>query len=254
MVTGTGFLKKPFFYILFTLFILWIILFEFILPENSFLPKPGIVLLTIPALFDDYHLLANFFTTISAIYLPPLVAYLFLYLFRKWIFAGRGLIYQKSRFISTLAIFVPAVLAGIFLVFWFPHSFFPEYLFSFLISGCWWLIESREHLCNINENYKVAFLSLGADEDFISKNITWFEMLPGVFDKLPRFHLHFWGLILTFEFIMNYYGLGAILRQTLLYHDLSALFLLTIGISLISAAGYAFIRAIGDKFIFWSAE
>jgi len=254
MVSRTSPLKKPFFYILFTLFILWIILFEFIIPENSFLPKPGIVLLTIPALFEEYHLLANFFTTVSAIYLPALLAYLFLFLFRKWIFAESGLIYLKSKFISNLAIFVPAILVGIFFVFWFPHSFFPEYLFSFVVSASWWLIEARMHLNNTNENYTISFRSFGADDSFISKNITWYNMLPGAFSKLPAFHLHLWGLILVFEFIMDYYGLGAILRQTLLFHDLSALFLLTIIISLISAAGYAFIRALENRFIFWRAE
>ncbi len=254
MVSRTSLLKKPFFYILFTLFILWIILSEFIIPENNFLPKPGIVLLTIPALFEDYHLLANFFTTVSAIYLPALLAYLFLFLFRQWIFAESGLIYVKTKFISNLAIFVPAFLAGIFLVFWFPHSFFAEYLFSFVVSTSWWLIETRAHLEHINKNYRISFRSFGADDSFISKNITWFETLPATFSKLPAFHLHLWGLILVFEFIMNYYGLGAVLRQTLLFHDLSALFLLTIIISLISAAGYAFIRAIENRFIFWSAE
>ena len=223
-------------------------------PKMAFFQNRVLVLLTIPALFEDYHLIANFFTTISAIYLPPLIAYLFLYLFRQWIFADSGLLYHKSKFISSLAVFVPAVLAALFLVFWFPHSFFPEYIFSFVVSGSWWLIEAREHLNHTNENYMVTFRSLGADDHFISKNITWFEMLPGAFSKLPQFHLHLWGLVLSFEFFMNYYGLGAILRQTLLYHDLSALFLMTIIISLISAAGYAFIRAIDDKFIFWSAE
>ncbi len=254
MVSRTGLLKKPFFYILFSLFILWIILFEFILPENNFLPRPGIVLLAIPALFEDYHLLANFFTTISAIYLPALLAYLFLFLFRQWIFAESGLIHLKTKFISGLAIFVPVILAGIFLVFWFPHSFYPEYLFSFIVSASWWLIEAGVQSDTMNENYRIAFQSFGADDRFLSKHISWFEMLPRVFSKLPRFHLHLWGLILMFEFIMNYYGLGAILRQTLRFHDLSALFLLSIIISLFSAAGYAFIKTLESRFIFWSEE
>ncbi len=254
MVSRTSLLKKPLFYILLIVFILWIILFEFILPENSFLPKPGIVLLAIPALFEDYHLLSNFFTTVSAVYLPLLLAYFFLFLFRQWIFAKSGSIHLKTKSISALANIIPAVPAGIFLVFWFPHSFYPEYLFSFIISTSWWMITAGDNINNLNKDYRNTFRSFGADDGFISKQIVWFEVLPGIFSKLPGFHLNLWGLILVFEFIMNFYGLGALLRQTLLYHDLSALFLLTIIISLASAAGYALIRALEDKFIFWSAE
>lgn len=254
MVSRTSLLKKPLFYIFFILFVLWIILFEFILPENGFLPKPGIVLLTIPALFEDYHLLANFFTTVSAVYLPLLLSYLFLFLFRQWIFSGSGSKHLEKKWISVLVYFIPAIPAGLFLVFWFPHSFYPEYLFSFIISTSWWLIRAGEQVSRLNANYSTAFRSFGADDRFISKHIIWFEVLPGIFSKLPGFHIHLWGLILIFEFIMNYYGMGAILRQILLFHDLSALFLLTIIISVITAAGYALIRTFEDKFIFWSAE
>ena len=165
MVSRTSLLKKPLFYILFSLFIIWIVLFEFILPENGFLPKPGIVLLTIPALFKDYHLLANFFTTVSAIYLPPLLAYLFLFLVRGRFFEESGLLTILIDFISRLSIFFPAILLGIFLIFWFPHSFFNEYLFSFIIALLWWIIELRQAFSERNKTYISSFRSFGADDN-----------------------------------------------------------------------------------------
>ncbi len=254
MVSRTGFLKKPIFYILLALFILWIVLFEFILPENRFLPKPGIILLTIPALFEDYHLLANFFTTVSAIYLPPLLAYLFLFLGRGRLFGETGAFSVLADFISKLTIFFPAVLFGIFLIFWFPHSFFIEYIFSFIVSIFWWIIEFRGAFQKKNQSYITAFKSFGADEKFINEHILWNDVKPQIFKHLSRFHLHLWGLILVFEFISNGYGLGEILRQALLFHDLSAMFLVTVIITIITGAGQLFLQAVEDKFIFWSGE
>ncbi len=254
MVSRFGLLKKPLFYILFILFILWIVLFEFIFSENEFLPKPGIVLLTIPALFEDYHLFANFFTTVSAIYLPPLLAYLFLILVRGVLFAESGALAVLADFISKLSLFFPAVLFGIFLIFWLPHTFFNEYLFSFIVSLLWWIIEIRGAANKKNETYITSFRAFGADDNFIRKHILWYDVKPRIFKNLSRFHLHLWGLILVFEFISNGYGLGEILSRALLFHDLSALFLVTAIIAFITGTGQIFLQEVEDKFIFWSAE
>jgi ABC-type nitrate/sulfonate/bicarbonate transport system permease component len=254
MAKKAGLLGKPFLYILFILFILWLILFEFILPANNFLPKPGIVLLSIPALFEDYHLIANFFTTISAVYLPGLLACLFIFLFRQSIFNKSGSFAVITDFISKLSVFFPAILMGILFIFWFPNSFITEYIYSFIIAAVWWLIEIKSKSSFFNQSYIVAFKSLGADETFISKNILWNEIKPEVFGNLPRFHLHLWGLILIYEFILRGYGLGSILQKTLIYHDLSALWLIIFVVSVIILGGYLFLQYIDKKFIFWSVE
>ena len=89
---------------------------------------------------------------------------------------------------------------------------------------------------------------------FINQHIIWNDVKPRIFNNLSRFHLHLWGLILVFEFISNGYGLGEILNQALTYHDLSALFLITVIISIITLTGNLFLKAVEDKFIFWSAE
>ena len=254
MINGTGFSKKPLFYTLFLAFILWIILFEFIIPENRFLPKPGIVLLSVHALFADYNLAPDLFTTVSAVYLPSLLAYLFLLIIRRYIFSQNGFFNRLIEIISQLSVFFPAVLLGILLIFWFPYTFITEYIFSFLVSVCWYLIVINKTKMISNKNYLVSFKSLGADDIFISKNIRWNEIKPLILSNLDDFHIHLWSLILIFEFISNRSGLGSILRQTILFHDLSALCLVIFVIAAVISAGYLFLRYIENKFVFWSPE
>lgn len=254
MVAGKGFWRKPFFIILCTLFIVWIILFEFILPENNFLPKPDIVLLSIPALFDEYHLTANFFTTLSAVYLTALLAYLFVFIFRGIILKRTKPIQIFTGFVSKVSVFFPSFLLAVLFIFWFPDSFIIEYIFAFIISVLWWLIEIDSKAGFPYESYSLAFKSMGADDNFINRNIIWNEIKPGVFQNLGRFHLNLWAVILVFEYISNTYGLGSIIHQTLTYHDLSALFLIIIIIAAVITAGLLLLKFIDNKFIFWSAE
>jgi len=254
MVSSTGFWRKPFFSILFALFIIWIVLFEFILPENYILPRPGIVLLSIPALFDDYHLFTNFFVTLSAIYLSALVAYLFIFFIRSSVLNTKATLNIFTGFISKLFVFFPPFLLAVLFVFWFPGSLIIEYAFAFIISALWWLVEINSKVQSSNENYRITFKSLGADEAFINKHIVWNEIKPLVFDDLGKFHLHLWAVILVFEYISNTYGLGSILHQTLVFHDLSALCLVIFIISVFIYAGSLFLKYIDNRFVFWSAE
>ncbi len=254
MGSKTRLFKKHFFYILLSLFIAWIILFEFILPENNILPRPWTVLISIPALFEDYHFLANFFTTVSAIYLPGALAYLFVYVIREFVFKESGILKRFIEFISYFTIFTPALLLAVLIVFWFPHSFYIEYIFSFVISIVWWIITIESSSKNRNENYLISFKSFGAEKAFLDKNILWEEIKPEVFNELFQYHLHLWALILIYEFIANGYGLGTIMRQTLSYHDLSALILMIVIIPVIIFAGHSLLNFLEDKFIFWEAE
>lgn len=254
MAKKSLFLRYPYLYSALIVLIVWIILFEFVLSANNFLPRPGIVLLSIPALFEDYHLIVNFFTTLSAVYLPGLLAYLLLFLFRQFIFNKSALFSALIRFISGLSVFVPGILLALIFVFWFPHSILAEYLFSFIVSVVWWLGEIKSKLSESNESYITAFKSLGADDNFINRHILWNEIKPDVFKNLQSFHVHLWGLVLMYEFILRGYGLGAILQKTLIYHDLSALCLIILIICLTIIAGRLFLRYIENKFIFWSAE
>jgi ABC-type nitrate/sulfonate/bicarbonate transport system permease component len=254
MRNKSGIFRYPSFYILLSIFILWIILFGFLLPQNDILPGPGIVLISIPALFEDYHFLTNFIITISAIYFPGILAFLFVYSIREYIFKNSGFLKYLIEFVSQLVGFIPSILAALLVAYWFRNSFLIEYCFSFLISVLWWMIVLYSAGKKRNENYFAAFKSLGANRSFLSKYILWHEIKPVIFKKLFRFHLNLWLLILIFEFFENLYGFGTILKRTIEYNDLSALVLMGIIIPFIIFLGYSLIKYLENKYIFWEAE
>lgn len=254
MGNKTGFLSKSFFYITLVLFITWIVLFEFILAENNILPRPDIVLLSIPALFKDYDFLSHFLTTISAVYLPGMLAYLIIFICREFILRESGILNKIINYFSGLSIIVPALLIAILMIYWFPHSFYTEYLFSFLVTLLWMAAEFHSSERLKIESYVLAFSSMGAEKAFLDKNILWNELKPRLFKKLYPHHLHLWALILTFEYIQDYYGLGTILRKTLYFHDFSALIITIFVIPVIILAGFSCLKLLENKFVFWEAE
>jgi len=254
MIRRMDIFRKPLVYILLSVFILWILLFEFVLPQNNILPRPGIVLISIPALFEDYHFVTNFIITISSIYFPGILAFLFIYSIRKYIFKDSGFLKYFIQFVSQIAGFIPSLLAVILVVYWFRNSFLIEYCFSFLISVLWWMIALYSAGKTRNEDYFAAFKSLGANMSFLDKYILWHEIKPVIFRKLFRFHLNLWLLILIFEFFENMYGFGTILKRTVEYNDLSALVLMSIIIPFIIFLGYSLIKYLENKYIFWEVE
>lgn len=254
MGSRTNTFTKSFIYFIFFSFILWIVLFEFVLPENNVLPPPGIVLISIPALFKDYNFLNNFFTTISAIYLPGILAYLLLFSIRNFIFNGSKIIKLKFELFSGLNSIIPVFLAIVIISYWFPHSFYIEYAFSFILTLLWFSIEVYSQDKLKNESYISAFKSLGAEKKFLDKNILWNELKPVIFKKIFSYHLHLWTIILIFEFVQNNYGLGAIFRRILNFNDFAALILMIILIPIIIFCSFLCLRLIENNFVFWEAE
>ena len=69
--------KAAVFSLLSVLLSIYILLFEFIIPANRFLPKPSILIDSLPVLFVEYEFLSSFLFTFSAIYALMLLSYLF---------------------------------------------------------------------------------------------------------------------------------------------------------------------------------
>ncbi|HSD63275.1 MAG TPA: hypothetical protein VLB50_05725 [Ignavibacteriaceae bacterium] len=254
MENKTSSFRKSFFYINLLLFISYIILFEFILPENNILPRPDIILISIPALLKDYDILSHFLTTISAVYLPGILAYLILYICREFVLRQSGITNKIFNYFSGLFFIVPALLTAILMIYWFPYSFYNEYIFSLLFTFVWMAVEFHSSKRLKNESYILAFSSMGGEKAFLDKNILWNELKPRLFKKLYPHHLHLWALILTFEYIQDYYGLGTILRKTLYFHDFSALIITIFIIPVIILAGFGCLKLLENKFVFWEAE
>ena len=243
--------RSPLIFVLFY-FILWIILFEFILPVNSILPKPSIVLQSFGALWQDYHLPSNFLTTVSSVYLSIIIAYLLTHFLSHFLVTGKNFLTDFIHSFNWFSRFLPGILIGFLLIYWFPNSIIIEFVFAFFTSFLSFIIFLQKKIEALPTEYIDSARSLGISEKRIRKEIIWKSLQPEIFGHIYELHLYIWSLIIAFEFIKGDYGLGNIFRQALLYKDLSALFSTFIIVGVTIFLGKAIISYLNKKFAFWS--
>lgn len=231
-------------------FMLWIFLFEFILPVNNILPKPSIVLESAGALWNDYNFLFNLLSTISSVYISLFAAFFLIRFFLPAI--GRN--NQIFHFILSLEWFshyVPGLVLGLFLIYWFPDSEFIEFIFAFLTAFLSLVIKINQSLKNVPDEYISSIRSLGAEDTFVTKNVVWKLIQPVLFKHLFQLHLYLWLILIAFEFIKGGLGIGVIFKEALFYRDLSTIFLSAFLSGIIIYLGTLLIRFLQKKFFNW---
>ncbi len=243
---------KNFHKLLFLYFILWILLFEFILPVNNILPKPSVVLLSFSALWNDYKLPLNFISTVFAIYFSMALAYFTVWLLRVYLIKSNHVISDFIFSLHWFGEFVPWIIIGIFLIYWLPSSEYVKYIFIFSTSFFSIITHLKKEMKNIKNEYIDSAVSLGANEKNIAKKIIWKGSQPKIFDHLRILNFQLWSLIIVFEYISNRNGLGIIYKHALEYKDLSALFTLLIITGISVYIGSKLILYLKNKFYHWS--
>ncbi|MHB8337507.1 MAG: ABC transporter permease [Ignavibacteriaceae bacterium] len=233
------------------LFFIWLILFEFVIPGNGFLPKPSIVFLSFGSLIKDYHLWRNFGVTVSEIYFALIISYFVDWLLCKYI-TGNEWFFSALDAFYKLFKFLPAVILGMFLILWFPNSNFNGVIFSLLIFIIPMAVKVKEESYKVKPEYIDAATSLGAGKNELSKNVIWKAVQPSLLNYIFELHYLAWLLLIVFEFMKGGYGLGSIYRDALRYKDLSALFSISIITGITIFAGFYLLKYFKNKFIHWS--
>ena len=243
--------QKKIYYYLFSVFILWIVLFEFIFPINNFLPKPSIVFESFSDLFADYNLLLNYFTTLSVIYFSILISYFLVSLLKVQLLKDN--LPFKSFIISVgkLSALIPSILIGMLLIYWLPGYEISEFIFAVLVLFFTYAIKIQNAAAKIKSVYADASKGLGADEETILKHVTWKSIQPNFINYIMDSHIYLWTIILFYEFARNGLGLGKLFRQVLEFNDLSALFALFFITFLTIIAGRFAINHLKTKHFFW---
>lgn len=235
-------------------FVLWVLLFEFILPVNNILPKPSVVLMSFGALWSYYKLPYNFIITISAVYLSIMVAYYLTSLLSVYIIRRNHFVYDFLSSLHWFTTYVPAIIFGIFFIYWLPGSAYIEYLFAFLIALFSIVIKVKEEAVKVKREYIDSAISLGVGNDVIAKKIIWKSMQPSIIDYLITLQFKIWSVLIVFEFIKGGYGLGRIYRLALDYKDLSALFTVSVITGVIIFIVAQLIKYFKNKFYRWSLD
>jgi len=233
-------------------FILWVVLFEFILPVNSILPKPSIVYQSFSDLWTDYHLFSNYLSTLSGIYISLFVAYFLMQISCSFFIKGKTFLSDFIGSLNWFSKFLPGIVIGLLFIFWFPNSEYIEFIFLFVTAFTSIVIFVESQLEDLQMEYLDSARSLGADEPTISKQVVWKMIQPKIFLHILELNTYLWSLAIAFETIKGGSGLGDIFRLALKYRDLSALFsvFLIAGITVFIAK--SIIKFLKNKFAFWS--
>lgn len=236
---------------IFSLVFIYIVLFEFIIPANKFLPKPSILLDSIPSLFNDYNFLFSFLFTVSTIYATMVISYSFIRVGNQLLINFLNLFPGSKSLFVIGKYFTPIFLVFLFEL-WFGNSVWGEYLYVLIII----MGILKESVSTQIENILTEFIdsakSLGIDDTGIIKNVVWKSLQPELFSSLRKNHIILWGYVLLYEFVCNTGGIGSIYNTALNYNDLSIVVLLiAITIFTFLIMEYAF-EQLKKKYFFWT--
>ncbi|MBI5809213.1 MAG: ABC transporter permease subunit [Ignavibacteriales bacterium] len=236
-----------------TLFFVYIVLFEFILPINKVLPKPSLLYESFLHIWSDYNLLFAFTTTTSVIYIAIALSILFLYAGAKYFVK---LFVEMKYSIQSFQIFrfVPIIFIAVLFNFWLPNNLLAELLFGFLVAVFLAMNKLFDELKKIKEEYLLVARNLNLTPSDIYENVYWKSSLPALAKHYEQIHILLWSLILIYEFIDNTHGFGFIFRTALDYKDFTTLYTTAIILSLLIWLGNSVIRFVNNKIIYWSAE
>jgi ABC-type nitrate/sulfonate/bicarbonate transport system permease component len=243
---------KKIYYFLLAYLILWVVLFEFILPVNNILPKPSIVIQSFGALWLDYNLPINFLSTVTVIYISLTISYFIL----KWVsvFLAKGS-NPVSDFILSLEWFseyIPGIIFGFLLIYWFPDSEIIEFVFAFGTAFSSLVIKFQKESGKVSKEFIDAAESLGVSGELLIKEVKWKAIQPEVMKHIFYLHFYIWTLLIVFEFIKGGYGLGSIFKSALEFNDISALFSIIVITGLTVYLGNSILKYLRNKFFFWS--
>jgi NitT/TauT family transport system permease protein len=244
--------KNSALYLIIFYFLLWILLFEIILPVNSILPRPSIVLQSFGDLQQKYQLGWNYLSTISAIYFPLFLAY-YLSKFLFPIVLQKGIFSNVILSLEWFSKYIPAIILAMMFIYWCPQSEFTKFIFAFLISFTSLILKSKNLAENLGSEYSLGLRSFGVGEHSISRRVIWKGIQPNLVIHIIQQNIYTWASVILFEYVNLGFGLGTLLRKVLQFKDLSALvmIILIIGLSIfISTQIFKFIRL---KFYFWKA-
>lgn len=236
---------------LFSLLILYLVLFELILPKNKFIPQPTTFFESFLHLWSIYGLLLPLISTATIVYFSILISYLFVFYFRILII--KNVISYNSK-LQVLKVFkyLPAFFIVLLFSLWFKDSLSAEIVFGILVSLVMIIKKINELILDVKKEYIIFAHQVNPNKMF--SEVYWKSILPKLFSYLYDLQFYLWILILVYEFISESYGIGLIYKQALTYKDIGAIFSISIIVSIIIWISNFFIKLIEMKKIFWSNE
>ncbi len=230
--------------------LLYIVIFEFTLVEQSFFPKPSLLLEAFISLWNQYNLLDVFFET-TAIIFPAILAAILLLEMGIKVFLAIFLDYSGIKNIVApfryFSFFFFAILFNLL----FPESLLAEFIFAslFILGKLFGILSESIDL--ITEEYINTAKSLGLSKGDILSKVIWKNIKPTIYNNLTVIHTQTWVVVIVYEFVGMLNGVGSIYKIAFDYNDLSAIFALGIFIAVVILIVNLLIKIVVSKLIFW---
>lgn len=233
------------------LLFVYVVIFQFILPVNKFLPKPSLFIESFIYIWRDYQLLIAIGYTASLVYFSLIIGYLLIFIFRVLLIK---FVNKFHNVILTLHLFrfVPLFFILMFISYWFPTSIFAEYAFVVIIVIFHFLQRMQTEVDKVKNEYLVVARNLGVTNNKIYGQVYWKELQPGLFDSINRLHIYLWSFVLVYEFVCDAHGLGSTIRNSLAFGDFIALIYCTLFVTLISWCFGSLMKLVERKIVFWN--
>lgn len=234
------------------IFIAYIIIFEFFIPQNQYLPQPSIVVQSFPHLFSDYNIGLHLLSTITIIYISLLLSYILLWALKSHYYKKQDTLVDFVYSLEWFSEFIPGIMIALILIYWFPNSDIIEFIFTTFIAFSYLFIKSHNDAKLTPVNYIDSYIMLKANHSFISSNIIWKYIQPQLIEHFKDIHVYLWSLLIAFEYIKGGLGIGSMIRNLFHNHDVSGLFSTLIIIGLIIYLGNFILDVIKRKLFAWS--
>jgi len=230
--------------------LLYIVLFEFTLVEQSFFPKPSLLFESFISLWSQYNLLDVFFETTEVIFPAMLASILILEIGIK-LFLSIFLNYNGIKNITAPFKYFSFFFFALLLNLVFPESLLAEFIFAliFIFGNLFGILSDATD--SITEEYIHSAKSLGLSNGKILQKVIWKNIKPKVYNNISSIHTQTWIVVIIYEFIGALNGIGSLYKVAFDYNDLSAIFALGIFIALIILVVNLLIKAVVAKLIFW---
>jgi ABC-type nitrate/sulfonate/bicarbonate transport system permease component len=233
-----------------TLIFVYLILFEFILPINKFLPKPTILFESFLKVWEDYGLLSGIMITAGTIYFAIGLAIILLWLFRT-VLIKFLLAHPDSAQILYVFKSIPVFFLIVMTAFWFDGLELAKIIFSCVVAFLSLLRVLAKELANVKAEYVTTALNTNPAK--IYSEVYWKSSLPALLELSIKFQRILWLIVLTYEFVASSFGIGTILRVALQYRDFSAIIVIGILQALLIWLGTITINYTKKKIAFWES-
>lgn len=231
----------------------YVVLFQFILPANAFLPKPALFVESFVYIWNDYQLLVASGYTVSIIYSSLIISYIIIFLLRGTLIR---FLEEFRHIVFTFHLFryVPLFILMVLFSYWFTISILAEFAFAVILTAFYFAGKMFAEIKNVKQEYVTVALNLGISKSKIYSEVYWKELQPKIFDPSTdgRFQLYLWFVVLVYEFINDAHGLGAAIRNAFYFHDYTALLYFVLITDLVIWCFAAVLKYIESKLIFWN--